>query len=76
VCEEWKTICASYIEDVAKFATSTIDPIQAEIVNFGELQTLTNNVGGKRVAQASESRTPPTFSTFIAIYLNNALKYY
>jgi len=41
VSEEWKTIGASYIEDVAKFATSTMDPIQAEIVSFRELQTLT-----------------------------------
>ena len=39
--EEWKIIGASYIEDVANFATSTMDPIQAEIVSFRELQTLT-----------------------------------
>ena len=39
--EEWKTISASYIEDVAKFITSTMDQIQAEIVSFGEPQTLT-----------------------------------
>ena len=39
--EEWKIISASYIEDVAKFVTSTMDPIQAEIASFEELQTLT-----------------------------------
>jgi hypothetical protein len=31
------------------------------------------NVDGKRVAQASESRTPPTLRTSMSVYLNNVI---
>jgi hypothetical protein len=32
-----------------------------------------NNVPGKRVAQASESRTLPTLRTSMSVYLNNVI---
>ena len=46
-----------------------IDPIHVAV----SIELDGANVGGKRVAHASESPTPPTLRTSTDVYLNNAI---
>jgi hypothetical protein len=58
--------------------TSTECPINIYNFNSASVQTkdrVTTNVPDKRVAHTSESRTPPTFSTFTSVQLNHLLEH-
>jgi hypothetical protein len=46
---------------------------QAERIGYTYHAPKIINVPGKRVAQASESRTPPTLRTSMSVYLNNVI---